>query len=52
MVSGEIGARSWDKGREAGDEVCWAEQDVRGAVVEWVLELVDDLAGRIQKSRK
>ena len=44
-----MGARSWHKGRKAGDEIGWTEQDVRGAVAGRILELVDDLAGGVDR---
>ncbi len=49
MIAGEIGARSRYESGKACDKVLGTEQDVRGAVVERVLELVDDLAGGIDR---
>lgn len=34
---------------EAGDKVLWTEQDVGGAIAEGLLELIDDLAGAIDR---
>ena len=49
MIAGEIGAGSRYESGKASDKVCWTEQDVRGAVVERVLELVHALAGGIDR---
>jgi len=47
MVSGEIDPRERHKCDEAGDKVLRAEQDMGSAVLEQVLELVDDLTGGV-----
>ncbi len=47
VVTGEIDPRARYECSEAGDKVLRSEQHVGGAVAEWVLELVDDLAGGV-----
>jgi len=47
VVAGEVDAWARYEGGKAGDEVFRTEPDVRGAVAERVLELIDDLPGGI-----
>ena len=49
VVSGEMGAGAWHEGSEAGDEFDGVEHDMRGAVVEGVLESIHDLPAVIDR---
>ena len=49
MVASEVCPGSRHECCEAGDEVCGVEEDVGGAVAEGVFELIDDLAGGIDR---
>ncbi len=49
MIAGEIGARSRHECSEAGYKALGAEDDVSGAVAEGKLELIDHLAGGIDR---
>ena len=49
VVSGEVGAGSWDQRGKAGDEVEGVEDNVSGPVVEGVFESVDDLCTLIDR---
>ncbi len=44
VEAGEVQSRARNQGGQAGDEVEWLEDDMGGAVAEWLLELVDDLS--------
>ncbi len=44
VIPGEIGSWSGNKGRKLGEELQGLEDEMRGAVLERVFKLVDDLA--------
>ena len=49
VVSGEMGARSWHEGGEAGEAVHRVEHDMSRRVMEGVLESIDDLPAVIDR---